>query len=793
MFCSRWLASLLCGFCVLLGAMSARAQDIVFDPTTLRELGIDPALAAYLAQSPRFTPGEHRVTFRLNGRALGSIEARFTDAGELCFDPPLLEAAQLKALPAGEPGLACERFQNLYPQTEVQLDPQNARVDVVVPSEAMRATDRIASLTQFTSGGVAGILNYDLSWAEHRLSGGAQSNWTARTELGLNANDWVLRSNQIVSRLGDRQRSELLDAYAQRTFASHATTLQLGQIYLTNPVLGGLAVNGAQVFPEQALTHFRAARTIEGVAQTQARLELRQGGRLIDTLLVPAGPFAVEPPSQVDANRALQVTIVEADGQRRELRQPAVLTPALDSAAGFTFGLGTLRDHLQSPGVLSAGWSGSFGPGLASQVGVLSSSHYQSAGFGLGVQPWTGAELSSNVRQAWLPRASDGGQGQVQLTQRLADNWQSSVVYQRQTSGYREFHDALPGSDSRQRRVAERDRLSLGVSWQHTMLGSLSLGNTQSRSSDGKRFVMTNLGWSKRFAQLTINGNVDWGRGSGEGRQKSVHLSASAPLGGSRRLRASFSDSGESSRTGVSINERINDQMAYDLGLERQGHQDALQSRIGMSLMSRYNHMRFDHADNGQGRRSLFASVRGAAVAHDAGLTLSPYTVQDTFALLNVGELSDVRVNTPSGPVWTDGQGRALAARVEPYGESPVQVEARSLPRNVELDNAIATVQARRGAVSQVVFDAYERRRLLLHASFDGQPLPAGASVSDEVDGFVTLVQNGGLIFVHDFRQGRRLIVDLPERGTCTLEFQPAEQADHDLYYETLPATCQAA
>ncbi len=100
-------------------------------------------------------------------------------------------------------------------------------------------------------------------------------------------------------------------------------------------MLGGLAVNGAQVFPEQALIHFRAARTIEGVAQTQARLELRQGGRLIDTLLVPAGPFAVEPPSQVDANRALQVTIVEADGQRRELRQPAVLTSALDSAAGF--------------------------------------------------------------------------------------------------------------------------------------------------------------------------------------------------------------------------------------------------------------------------------------------------------------------------------------------------------------------------------------------------------------------------------------------------------------------------
>ena len=203
--------------------------------------------------------------------------------------------------------------------------------------------------------------------------------------------------------------------------------------------------------------------------------------------------------------------------------------------------------------------------------------------------------------------------------------------------------------------------------------------------------------------------------------------------------------------------------------------------------------MRLDHTDNGQGRRSLFASLRGAAVAHDEGLTLSPYPVQDTFALLNVGALSDVRVNTPSGMVWTDGHGRALVARVEPYAESSVQVQSRSLPRNIELDNAIATVRARRGAVSRVVFDAYERRRLLLHVSIDGAPLPVGASVTDEVDGFVTLVQNGGLVFLHDFREGRRLTVESPELGICTLEFQPAAQVDPDQYYETLPATCRAA
>jgi hypothetical protein len=49
-----------------------------------------------------------------------------------------------------------------------------------------------------------------------------------------------------------------LAAYAQRTFASHETVLQAGQVNLYNPVLAGAQITGVQLMTEQALQRLKA-------------------------------------------------------------------------------------------------------------------------------------------------------------------------------------------------------------------------------------------------------------------------------------------------------------------------------------------------------------------------------------------------------------------------------------------------------------------------------------------------------------------------------------------------------
>lgn len=787
--------ALLLGCCLPALFDTAGAQAVGFDLQTLRERGIDPAVADYLAESARFTPGAHQVTMKVNGRSFGRVEVRITDSGDLCLDQPLLSSVHLIAPPgqAETPGADCERFQALYPQSIVHLDPQALAVDLVVPAQAQSRERNRRSLAHYDSGGVAGILNYDLAWAQHRFDRSVSDAWTARTELGLNAGNWVLRSHQLASRLDGQQRVDLLDAYAQRTLERQALLFQFGQIDLRNPVLGGMAVMGAQAFPEQALLKPSARPMIEGIAQTQARVEVRQGGRLVHATLVPAGPFTLAPPALSDPYAPLEVTIIEADGQGRRLSVPTAPAVGLDSASGFTFGLGTLRDHDQSPTVFSGGWNGALGGRLSSGVGALASVDYQAIGMGLGSPPWQEAEVSTAWRQSRSGRSGQtGGQSQLQLSQRWWGNWQATVGYSRQTSGYRQLHEILVPAGKLRHVAFERNQHSFSLSSQHARLGGFSLGLGQSRLADGQRLGRTNLGWSKTFSKATVNVGVDWASSASRA-GRAVYLGLTLPLDGKRRLRVSHFGNGDNRRTGMTLREHVSDRLDYDLGVEQRARQSDLRSRAGVSLRSDSSQVRLDYAGNGHDDRSVSANLRGAAVAHEGGITRSPYAVQDTFALLNVSALEAVEVITPSGPVRTDAKGQAVVAQVEPYREVPVHVQSRSLPRNAELDNAFATVQARRGAVSKVLFDAQQRRRLLLIVSLDGKPVPAGARVTDDSGRFVTLVQHAGVVFLHDYRQEGRLTVEMPGSKPCILEFQPAEDADPRRHYETLPAQCRAA
>lgn len=73
-----------------------------FDPQTLSQRGIDPALANLLLQAPRFTAGRHALNLNVNGQRRGRVDVTFDKTGALCFDRALLDAGNLK-LPRRRP------------------------------------------------------------------------------------------------------------------------------------------------------------------------------------------------------------------------------------------------------------------------------------------------------------------------------------------------------------------------------------------------------------------------------------------------------------------------------------------------------------------------------------------------------------------------------------------------------------------------------------------------------------------------------------------------------------------
>jgi outer membrane usher protein FimD/PapC len=292
---------------------------------------------------------------------------------------------------------------------------------------------------------------------------------------------------------------------------------------------------------------------------------------------------------------------------------------------------------------------------------------------------------------------------------------------------------------------------------------------------------------------VSVSTTAEWQISGMNRADNSVYLNLSIPLGENRRAHTWVRSSAGESRSGVGLSEQIGDQLAYRVGVERDTRDRQVQSTAGVSLLPRYTQLDLNYTRADAERSSYQASARGGAVLHGGGLTLSPYPVSDTFALLSVGDMGAIKVTTPSGPVWTDWQGQAVIPQVAAYGRSKVEVDPKSLPRNVDIHNGLAMITAGRGAVDSVEFGiSLTRRALLKVTTANGAPLPRGAAVNTADGEFITLVQDGGLVFLPNALDSRTLRVTAPGLERCELSFELPQDVDPQAYYETAPAKCRA-
>lgn len=306
--------------CALLPGKAWAEARPGFDATTLHQRGIDPQLANLLLDAPRFAAGRQAVSLRVNGQPRGRLEVGFDQQGVLCFDRSLLDAANLTF--PGDEG-PCHDFLAQYPQSLVEPDPASLSVSLVVPTDALRPVQQ--DVSGYETGGVAGLLNYDLTGFYNRFGDGNSRFGSANTEVGFNAGDWIVRSRQVQTWQDGLSRSTHLEAYAQRTFASHQAVLQAGQISLYNPVLSGAQITGVQVLTEQALLEQGQSATIDGIANSPAQVEVRQNGALIHSTVVPAGPFSLTDVRRLNSRSDVEVTVKESSGGERRFTVPAAM------------------------------------------------------------------------------------------------------------------------------------------------------------------------------------------------------------------------------------------------------------------------------------------------------------------------------------------------------------------------------------------------------------------------------------------------------------------------------------
>jgi outer membrane usher protein FimD/PapC len=184
--------------------------------------------------------------------------------------------------------------------------------------------------------------------------------------------------------------------------------------------------------------------------------------------------------------------------------------------------------------------------------------------------------------------------------------------------------------------------------------------------------------------------------------------------------------------------------------------------------------------------------LQGGAVISRAGVTLSPYQVGDTFGIVQIGDVSGVRVSTPQGTVWTDAGGRAVIPTLMPFRQSRVELLAKSLPRNVDINNGIEYVDAGRGSVNFVEFGVSKVRRLLLRVRYmGGNLLPAALPVLGADGQYITTSVGDGVVFLDDIPKAD-IHAKLPDGGTCRIEYTAPEKADTSRPFDVASGVCKS-
>jgi len=800
-------AAILSGMTEQVYAAQPGTQLLGFDLATLQARGIDPGVARYFRSAARFTEGVRVVGLTVNGDRIGLADVRFNHEGELCFTRGLLDRAGLQ-VPSrvlnkdAAVDQACHDFLSEYPNTVATLRPGSEEVFLVVPTQALRELQRGSG--HYVRGGTAGMLNYDLQGSNSHSREDTNRYFSASTEVGFNFGDWIARSRQLYISTDGRSTTEHLFAYAQRDWGPLASTLQLGQISGTSPVFGGVQLLGAQLFPDGVASGSSGGGVVvEGIALSQSRVEVRQSGALIYTTVVPEGPFSLNNLPLLNGTSDLQVSVIETRGGQRSFVVPAASFRAtVPVKTGYTAGLGKVRDVDRSGakepllGMASGTWA--LGKNSTLSSGVQGTDSYNSVG--LALDSSFGERFSLGLRNNLArdrKKKLQGMRNSVSLGGMLPGNVQVSLSATTQTPGYREVLDTVRTVAGENDVARFKNQYTAGVSWAAAQVGAFSAGYSRATHFNSRSTQNVYGSWNKDFSYANVGVTVDSQVGSsgktrGDNDGVGVRLQVTVPLGRELSLSSFARHQGRRSSMGTTYTERVDETLNYELRGERDLRGDREQAVGGwVNTLSRYAQVGAG-VDRDASSTRYSGQLQGAVVAHDRGVTFTPYRVEDTFGVASAGDIAGARISTPQGPVWTDRWGMAVLPGLPAYQVSQLEIEGKSLPRQVDIKNGTKVLEAGRGSFSKVDFEVVKVRRVLLRATDTaGEPLAQGASVLGAGNAFLTNVVAGGMIFLSNIDSAQTLTVSSPSGASCTLQLDLAEQSYDERPYETASATCR--
>ncbi|MDJ4719616.1 fimbria/pilus outer membrane usher protein, partial [Salmonella enterica] len=263
---------------------------------------------------------------------------------------------------------------------------------------------------------------------------------------------------------------------------------------------------------------------------------------------------------------------------------------------------------------------------------------------------------------------------------------------------------------------------------------------------------------------------------------------------GEQRVGAYMRNQGDKTTYGLQNNGSLSKDTHYYISADRdaKNQQNSFNGNLNSNL--HYTQLSVGGGTDGDNYRNYNATFSGGIAAHEHGITFSPYTIKNTFAIARLSEPeSGIEIATPQGRIWTDRWGQAVIPGLTEWRKSRVEVNANTLPKSMELANGIKNITVAHSAFRVLDFNVLNTRRVMLTVKRpDGSWLPKGTSIVDEKNNYLVSAVDSGRVFITDVGDNPALYAaDDDMNRLCRIHYTLQKTQDKEAFYETAKGVCQ--
>ncbi|EMR7728604.1 fimbria/pilus outer membrane usher protein [Salmonella enterica subsp. enterica serovar Braenderup] len=798
-----------------------QAQFYSFDASQLDNGGKDVDIS--LLEEGVQLPGIYQVDIVINGKLIDSGEIPF-HLEKNSVGKPFLQAC-LTREQVRRYGIKAENYPALF-QASNNLSKECAHISAIPQAteyfqfgrrQLLLSIPQVALIPHYSGiapqeiwndGIPAFLMNYQAGFSQslYQRSSVSSNNINIQLEPGVNFGAWRLRNLTTWQKFGAQKGQwQTSYTYAERGLYEIKSHLTLGERFTPSDIFDSIPFRGAMLGTDDAMVPYNQrefAPIVEGVAQTQARIEVKQNGYVIYSTTVAPGPFSLAELPATTSGEDLQVTVFESDGRRQIFTVP-YNTPAIALRQGFmkyNVMAGQYRPSEssidraiigQATVIYGLPWN------LTTYSGAQWAEHYQAGLLGMGVSLGNIGAISldstTSHGQKWNENAQYGKAWRLRYSKSFesTNTGVTLASYQYASSGYNSLSEVIDSyhtgnhtfysgsfkedgnfyySWNNGNAHRRKSRVSLTISQPLGRWGGIYLGanretfwsNLRAQNEFSARYtapMISGASWSVSLAQRKWNySSINICNANKTDR--TIDFWISIPLNRNREhdIRVNYQlqhDSVKREEHSVGITGYAFDrQLHWDMNEQFTQINNTRSNQDSGSLNLKWNGT-YGTLNGGYGYskldRHMSAGVEGGIIIHQHGITFG-HKLGKTTALIEAPGASNVSVMGGEG-IKTDFRGYTTLSYLVPYQDNTIMLNPVTFPTDVSIQKTDIKVIPTEGAVVPAVFSSrIGARAVITLTQANGRPVPFGAVASiveqKELPNNTGIVGEGGEVYM---------------------------------------------